>query len=174
MAITDFVKGVAVGDVNQDHLPDLYISVMGGNNMLFLNRDHGSHFEEITEKAQVAEPFFSFPCWFWDYDQDGWEDLLVLSYDLDKQDRVGAETMAEYMNYPFFSETPRLYRNLGNETFEEVSKKAEIRKTMFSMGSNFGDIDNDGRPDFYVGTGVPDLRAIVPQQDVQKQPEWHF
>ena len=163
-----FVKGVRWGDINNDQLPDLYISELGGKNKLFVNRGGTSardwRFEEIAEKAMVSEPKFSFPAWFFDYDNDGFEDLLVASYDMNRLQNVAYETGAEYLGKPPTAALPKLYRNNGDETFSDQTKKANLEKVMFAMGSNFGDLDNDGFLDFYIGTGEPDLRSVVPNR----------
>jgi ASPIC/UnbV protein/VCBS repeat protein len=174
-----FVKGVTWGDVNNDGLPDLYVSVFGGPNRLYINRGGKSidtwHFEEVAAKAGVQRPYMSFATWFWDYDNDGWEDLLVLSYD----NRVPLHTAVarEYLglppiklaagmsNGPDSVEHTHLYRNKHDGTFEDVSESVGLAdKAIYAMGSNFGDIDNDGWLDFYVGTGNPDLRSVIPNR----------
>jgi hypothetical protein len=170
-----FVKGVAWGDVNNDGLPDLFASVMADSNRLFLNRGGTSldewRFEEATLAAGVAMPKMSFPTWFFDYDNDGWEDLLVLSYDnraplhtIVARQRLGLPAALYSRTGELVSlEHSHLYHNRGDGTFEDVSRAAGLAdKAIYAMGSNFGDIDNDGWLDFYVGTGNPDLRSIVP------------
>ena len=51
------------------------------------------------------------------------------------------------------SSRPRLYRNLGSDGFREVSREVGLDRAMAPMGANFGDIDNDGFLDIYLGTG---------------------
>ena len=163
-----FVKGVAWGDVNNDGYPDLYVSVIGGPNRLYINRGGtnpaGRHFEEAGGRAGVHEPFFSFPAWFWDYDNDGWEDLFVAGFDLRRIHEAAADVAREYLGLPVETEMPRLYRNNGDETFTDVTEAAGLNRVLFAMGSNYGDLDNDGFPDVYIGTGAPDLRAIIPNR----------
>ena len=178
-----FVKGVAWGDVNNDGLPDLYVSIIGAPNKLFLNRggrdvDHWK-FEDISAVSGTQMPNMSFPVWFWDYDNDGWQDLLVLSYD--NRVPLNAAVAREYLGLPpavpagapaFGEAMPsvehaRLYRNKGDGkgTFEDVTASVGLAdKAIYAMGSNFGDIDNDGWLDFYIGTGNPDLRSIIPNR----------
>jgi hypothetical protein len=176
--VEEFVKGVTWGDVNNDGLPDLYLSVLFGPNKLFLN--HGSgfmsspRFEEAAARAGVERPIASFPTWFWDYDNDGWEDLLVLSYDSRHGDDLHHAVAMEYLGMrPMVRagesyapiESSRLYRNKRDGTFEDVTASARLEnKAIFAMGSNFGDLDNDGILDFYVGTGNPDLRSVIPNR----------
>lgn len=161
-----FVKGASWGDVNNDGLPDLYVSIMGSPNRLYMNRGaqepRGWLFEEVA--AGVHEPFFSFPTWFFDYDNDGWEDLFVAPYDLRRINDAGADVAREYLGLPVETEMPRLFQNNRDGTFTDVTEAAGLDKVLFAMGSNFGDLDNDGYLDFYVGTGAPDLRAVIPNR----------
>lgn len=157
-----FVKGVIWGDINNDTWPDLYISVQGGENLLFKNNK--GQFENITKSAGVSQPIFSFPCWFWDVNNDGFEDLFVSGYDGKFLHEIGGDYARELRGMNFTSERPRLFINNGNETFTELSKKYHVNKTMYTMGSNFGDLDNDGYLDFYVGTGSPDFTSVVPNR----------
>ncbi|WP_198675301.1 FG-GAP-like repeat-containing protein [Pleomorphovibrio marinus] len=163
--VSDFVKGVSWGDINNDGYPDVYMSVLGGKNRLFINqipsKGHPS-FEEITEIAGVGNPFHSFPVWFWDYDQDGFLDIFVSGYGT--EETVPYSVAASFLGLPTGASLPKLYRNNGDLTFTDISREAGLQVPLFSMGSNFGDINNDGYPDFYVGTGVPELHSLIPSQ----------
>ncbi len=163
-----YVKGSAWGDVNNDGRPDLYVSVLGGPNRLFVNQGPDENgpptFEERAEEAGVQAPLFSFPVWFWDYNNDGHQDLFVSGFDMRYFNRVAHAVAAEYMGAETEAETPRVYRNEGDGTFTEVSGELNLDKTLFAMGSNYGDLDNDGYQDFYVGTGAPDFASIVPNR----------
>ena len=158
-----FYKGCAWGDVNNDRLPDLYLSNMSGDNILVINRGAGK-FQNIALQAGVVWPEFSFPVWFFDYDNDGWEDIIVSGYTLDPKQDAAGDLLREYMEQLPDDDWFRLYKNNGDETFADVTKKAGLHKTTFAMGCNFGDLDNDGWTDFYLGTGKPDLRALVPNR----------
>jgi hypothetical protein len=57
-----------------------------------------------------------------------------------------------------------LYKNNHNGTFTDVSEQTGLNKVVFSMGANFGDIDNDGFPDLYFGTGNPDFGSLIPNK----------
>ena len=174
------VKGAAWGDYDNDGRPDLYLSIIAGMNRLFRNDgpDPASRagqavqgtwrFTDVTGTAGVRYPLTSFATWFWDYDNDGWEDLLVLPYSVEtffSASRSSTrEVAADYLGLPTTSERPRLYRNKGNGTFEDVTADVGLDRPLFAMGSGFGDVDNDGWLDFYVGTGAPDLRALMPNR----------
>ena len=114
----------------------------------------------MTASAGVAEPKYSFPTWFFDYDNDGWEDIFVGGY---RGINVG-DMAADYLGKPHEGERPRLYRNKGDGTFTDVTKQAGLYRMLLAMGSNFGDLDNDGWLDFYLGTGEPDLAALMPNR----------
>lgn len=160
--INAFIKGVTWGDINNDGWPELYVSVVEGKNRLYRNEQ--GHFVEITDKANVGEPFFSFPCWFWDVNNDGYQDLFVSGYDLRYLEEAGGEFARELTGQELLGATPRLYINNGDETFTDNTEAYGLAKSMFSMGANFGDLDNDGFLDFYVGTGAPDFTTIVPNR----------
>jgi len=159
-----FVKGVACADYDHDGRPDLYLSVFGGPNQLFHNDgpDASGHwrFSEVAARAGVTEPKFSFPTWFFDYDNDGWEDLFVSGYDIKD---VG-DIAADYLDLPNKGTKPKLYHNNHDGTFTDVTEAAHLNHVLLTMGSNFGDLDNDGWLDFYLGTGDPSLTAIVPNR----------
>ncbi len=160
-----FVKGVTWGDFDNDGFPDLYLSRFGQKNVLFHNdgRDgSGWRFTDVTNKAGVAEPILSFPTWFWDYDNDGWQDILVASFSSYSEDSLG--TIVEDYLGQSDGETSRLYRNRGDGTFEDVTRKARMDAVLMAMGANFGDIDNDGFLDAYFGTGQPRISTLVPNR----------
>ncbi len=58
----------------------------------------------------------------------------------------------------------RLYRNSGGKRFENVTREAGLDMVFATMGSNFGDFDNDGFLDIYLGTGDPNLATLVPNR----------
>lgn len=177
LEVTAFVKGATWGDYDNDGDPDLYVSVYGGDNLLFRNDgDNGQHtFENVAPDAGVEAPRFSFPTWFWDFNNDGWQDIFVAGFAgrlgtsaTQTEDRASRTTALRdivrlYLNEPIeFSETPRLYRNNKDGTFTEVSTETHLNRAIFVMGANFGDIDNDGFPDVYLGTGEPSYEALLP------------
>src|SRR5207247_2322898 len=111
------------------------------------------HFTNVAQAAGVTEPMFSFPAWFFDYDNDGWPDLFVAGYSL----QTVGDITAEYLGLPYKSERARLFHNNHDGTFSDVTKEAHLDKILHGMGSNFGDLDNDGWLDFHIGTGDPEL-----------------
>ncbi|MEQ9403097.1 MAG: CRTAC1 family protein [Cyclobacteriaceae bacterium] len=164
--VNNFVKGVSFGDVNNDDYPDLYVSVMGGNNMLLLNIENADgtrSFKDISLTAGVIGPFVSFPVWFFDYNNDGWEDIFVMGYT--SSDRsLANEVATEILEGQSGAALPVLYRNNGDLTFKDVTAETRLEKVMYGMGSNFGDLDNDGFLDILIGTGDPELKNIIPNR----------
>jgi hypothetical protein len=68
------------------------------------------------------------------------------------------------INEPHHGETDRLYQGDGKGGFRDVTKEKGLERVTLPMGSNFGDADNDGYPDFYLGTGYPDYEGIMPNR----------
>ena len=156
------VKGAVFGDIDNDGWQDLYVSIFGRPNRLYRNNGaaSGPRFTDVTARAGVAEPLMSFTCWFFDYNNDGWPDLFVAGYSATLPNVVTEVTTGEQAP----GERPRLYRNNQDGTFTDVSHEAHLDKLLLTMGANFGDLDNDGWLDFYLGTGSPSLSMLVPNR----------
>ena len=166
-AITAFVKGVTSGDYNNDGLTDIFISTMNGNKILLKNesvKNGAVKFEDVSSQAGLSNNLTrTFPTWFWDYDNDGWLDILVCGYEFTQS--LSYYAGAEAIQLPVGNAGKViLFRNKHDGTFEDVSAKVGLNKVAFAMGSNFGDIDNDGYLDFYLGTGNPQLKSVVPNK----------
>ena len=153
-----FVKGVVWGDIDNDRDPDLYVSILGDHNRLY--RNDGGRFVDIASEAGTTEPKNSFPVWFWDYDNDGHLDLWAPSY-RGSRDGVTLVAAAVFgMDVPW--DKPVLYRGNGQGSFRNVTREVGLERLVLPMGSNFGDLDNDGWLDMYLGTGYPDYEALMP------------
>jgi len=153
---TMFTKGVAAGDYDNDGYPDLYVSNLGADNILYHN-NHDNTFTEVTQVAGVPGPGRGFATWFFDYDNDGLPDIFATSYFLSLD-----ETARTYLNLPHNATTLKLYKNLGNGKFHDVTSEVGLDKVYMPMGSNFGDIDNDGFLDIFLGTGNPSYATLKP------------
>jgi hypothetical protein len=168
ISIQRLIRGAVAGDYDNDGWMDLYISCLGEPNLLYRNLQRpgaggrGWQFEERAAAAGVSEPLMSFPCWFWDYDNDGWLDIFVSGQSLDFSVANLEELARDMIGESSRVEKPRLYRNLGDGTFRDVSREAGLDRVIYAMGANFGDLDNDGYLDFYAGTGDPSFTTLVP------------
>jgi tetratricopeptide (TPR) repeat protein len=151
-----FAKGVAAGDYDNDGLVDFYVSNYDGSNLLYRNNGNNT-FTERAAAAGVPGAGRGFATWFFDYDNDGWLDLFVTSYFMSVDD-----TARTYLGLPHNAPTMKLYRNRGNGTFEDVTKAVGLDKVFMPMGANFGDLDNDGFLDMYLGMGTPSYAALAP------------
>lgn len=105
--------GLAVGDVNNDGYPDLYLTCVGPDR-LFLN-DHGRAFVDVTERAGIDNPRWGTSVAFLDYDRDGWLDVFVTNYvDYDPAHPcLTANGSQDFCNPAVFPRTAsKLYRNV--------------------------------------------------------------
>jgi hypothetical protein len=153
---TAFTKGATWGDYDNDGHADLYVSNYGSENFLYHNNGNGT-FAEVAQKLNVDKPIMSFPTWWFDYDNDGWLDLFVASFVPSV-----TEVARGYLGLPPQAETMKLYRNNQRGGFEDVTAKVNLNRVVPTMGANFGDVDNDGFVDFYLGTGAPSYTALMP------------
>jgi FG-GAP-like repeat/ASPIC and UnbV len=149
-------KAVAWGDYDGDGYPDLYVSNIGPNRLYHNNRD--GTFTDVAAEAGVIGPGIrNFPAWFFDYDNDGRLDIFNGTYSATVADVVGV-----YFGRPGTDAHPRLYHNEGNGKFRDVSAEVGLTAPSLPMGSNFGDLDNDGWLDIYLGTGLPSFESLMP------------
>lgn len=153
--------GIAVADFDNDGWQDIYITGYGGN---VLYRNLGNcKFEDVTEKAGLKVGGFSTGAAWGDFDRDGYVDLFVPRYvyvDANKLPQFGSdEKTCKFRGIPVQcgpwglpGESDFLFRNRGNGTFEDVSKKAGVDDPQhyFGMQGVWADYDNDGWPDLYV------------------------
>jgi len=153
--------GVAVADFDNDGWQDIYVTGYGGN---LLYRNLGNcKFEDVTEKAGLRVGGFSTGAAWGDYDLDGYVDLFVPRYvyiDINKLPEFGSnDKTCRFRGIPVQcgpwglpGESDFLFRNRGDGTFEDVSKRAGVDDPnhYFGMQGVWADYDNDGWPDLYV------------------------
>jgi hypothetical protein len=126
--------GLAILDVNNDQLPDVYFIGANGKNGLYLNKGN-LKFEDITASAGVeSAEGFETAATAVDVNADGFVDLYIC--------RGGPEIIEERRN--------KLYINNGNLTFTERSAEYGLDDKSASTGANFFDYDNDGDLDCYI------------------------
>lgn len=153
---TGFIKAVVAGDYDNDGYPDLYVSNFRGQHFLYHN-NRDKTFTEVGQQAGLGTQGPTFGAWFFDYDNDGFPDLFVGGYYSSLGDIVSG-----YLGTPQRGETLRLYRNLGNGKFTDVTVETGLDHVFLPMGINFGDVDNDGFLDFYLGVGSPSFAMATP------------
>jgi len=163
----DFVKGVTSADYDNDGRPDIFISTLNGKKYLLKNTTKSGDavsFEDVSTKSGINKNTEgTFTTWFYDYNNDGWPDIMVADYQLNRS--LGYYAAAEALGKPIPNAgNVFLYRNNHDGTFTDVTKEVGLDKVVYSMGANFGDIDNDGYPDMYFGTGNPDFRSLIPNK----------
>src|SRR6266404_762043 len=146
--------GVAVGDINNDGWPDLYVTNLGSNRM-YLNKGNGT-FVDVTKKTGTDDPRWSTSAAFFDYDRDGWLDLMVVNYadfTVANSPTCYAATTAKDYCTPRVFRAPgnRLFHNKGDGTFEDVTASAGLDKESgHGLGVVTADFDSDGWLDIYV------------------------
>ena len=155
---TLFCKGCNWIDYDNDDYPDLFVNNLTTDAQLYHNERNGT-FTEITLATGIRGPRHGFSCWAWDFDNDGWLDIFATSYD-----RSVADVVKGMLGQPHSRFSNRLYRNHGDGSFDDVTAEAGLDLVLATMGSNFGDFDNDGFLDMYLGTGDPTLATLVPNR----------
>jgi hypothetical protein len=164
--ISLFVKGVTAADYDNDGWQDLFLSTLNDTKILLKNmgiKKGKLQFEDVTQKAGLGEVMrFTFPTWFWDFDNDGWQDIFICGYQFDRS--LSHAVATDVMGIPNLASKMYLFRNNHNGTFTDVSVEAGVNHSVFAMGANFGDIDNDGYPDMYLGTGNPEYQSLIPNK----------
>jgi enediyne biosynthesis protein E4 len=161
--------GVAVGDINNDGWPDLYITNLGSNRM-YLNKGDGT-FVDVTKKSGTDDTRWSTSAAFFDYDRDGWLDLMVVNYadfSVANSPNCYAVTTAKDYCTPRVFRAPgnRLFHNKGDGTFEDVTVSAGVGKEFgHGLGVVTADFDGDGWPDIYVANDGDANQLWINQKD---------
>src|SRR5664279_514245 len=149
-------QGVAVGDFDNDGFPDMYVTGYGSA-ILYHNNGNGT-FTDGTAKAGVADQgeLSTSAGWF-DYDKDGWLDLVVTNY-LEwtpKNNTWCGERKPGYRSYcapgNYKGQKTALYHNNHDGTFTDVSVKSGVGlPESKGMGLVLADFNGDGWPDIAI------------------------
>lgn len=146
--------GVAIADYDNDGDEDVYITSLG-EDQLFRNKGNGS-FEDQTKAAGLGNPDFGTSATWFDYDKDGSLDLYVCNYVKWSQDKdlfctLDGVNKSYCTPESYTGASGLLYRNKGNGTFEDVTKKAGLfDPASKALGIVAVDYDQDGWSDLFV------------------------
>src|SRR5579864_7263225 len=147
------------GDINGDGWPDLYVVNDFGRNSLYRNNRDGT-FTAISCEAQVNEAGAGMSACWWDFDNDGKQDIYAAGMWVAPGMRVfedshfhGAEPDSIRDLYRRHMAGNSLYKNDGNGVFRNVATKVGVEMGRWSWSTDSWDFDNDGFPDLYVANG---------------------
>ena len=159
-------SGVALGDrvgasasfadIDNDGDPDLFVTSIRGGNVLFENDGTGK-FRDITKESGLVYVGHSSAATFFDYNRDGLLDLFLTNVGNFTTEDVGRgdyyrghkAAFARHL-FPSQSEQSILYKNLGDNRFEDVSEETDLLDKSWSGDAHPTDLNEDGWPDLYV------------------------
>jgi enediyne biosynthesis protein E4 len=156
-----WAMGVAVGDYDNDGLPDLLVTCFGGV-VLYRNNGNGTFSNRTTAAGLAGDHLWATGAAFGDYDGDGWADLFVAHYvdvQLDHLAAFGSSATCRYIGIDvqcgprgLKGSSDSLYHNNHDGTFTEVSAKAGVNdaEQRFGLGVLWSDFNNDGKLDLFV------------------------
>jgi hypothetical protein len=154
LAVELYGQGAAAADYDNDGKADLYLTALGGNK-LFRNLGSGK-FADVTTKAGVGAGGFSSSALWFDYDKDGKLDLYVTRYvewtpAKDLFCTLDGRTKSYCTPESYRGQSPILYRNKGDGTFEDVTSKAGLHNPRAkALGVAMLDENGDGWYDLFV------------------------
>ncbi len=152
--VETYGMGVAVGDYDNDGRDDVYITSLDGDRLF--HNDGGGKFHDVTRSSGIQNTDFGTSAAWLDYDRDGKLDLFVANYvqwspKNDLWCSLDGATKSYCTPESYKGTSSKLFRNLGNGRFEDVSEKAGIADpTAKSLGVTILDYNNDGWPDIFV------------------------
>ena len=153
--------GIAVGDYLNNGLIDLFNTTFSDDYDPLYRNDGDANFTDISYQLGVAEPTVPFLGWgdaFFDYDNDGWKDLIIANghvYPIVDKEPWGTS----------FAERPLLFHNIGGKKFDLMPavEGTGLAQTYVGRGLAVGDLFNDGKLDVVINVmdGVPALLRNV-------------
>lgn len=157
--------GIALGDYDRDGRVDILINGLDpAPNRLYRNLG-GWKFREVAREAGIVQPVHNgFVCFFFDYNNDGYPDVLTTS--LAAWESVVAALRLDYAvpKTRVHPDSSRLFRNNRNGTFTDVTYEAGLHCPVGVMGAGVADLDNDGYLDLYLGVGDPQMSRLEPNR----------
>ncbi len=157
VAVSDRISvSASFADLDNRGYPDLYVVTVRGGNVLFRNDGQG-HFTDVSKESRLDHVGHSSAAVFFDYDNDGLLDLFLVNvgrYTTDARGcggyYIGREDAFFGHLYPERTEYSRLFRNLGQHRFADVSKETGLLDGSWSGDASFADLNGDRYPDLYV------------------------
>ncbi|HSU69682.1 MAG TPA: FG-GAP-like repeat-containing protein [Tepidisphaeraceae bacterium] len=158
--------GIALGDYDKDGRIDILINGRDSAPDRLYHNEGGLKFTDVARKAGIVQPPHNgFVCFFFDYDNDGWPDILTTS--LAPWESVVDGLKKGYAPANARSVHPdgsRLFRNNHDGKFTDVTYESKLYYPTGTMGGGVADLDNDGHVDVYIGTGDPQMSRLEPNR----------
>lgn len=172
--IFGYGQGVAVGDVNNDGWPDLFVTAYTSV-WMFLNNGNNT-FSDITQEAGINNPVWGTSAAFTDYDRDGWLDLVVVNYVQYNSTKscAGHGGQLDFCGPSGFDGiATRLFHNCGQAAasaagrrFEDVTVEAGLAAvTGPGLGAVCADFDGDHWPDIFIANDGEPNHLWINQKD---------
>jgi hypothetical protein len=167
--VTLYGLGVAAADYDNDGKTDIYITALG-RDRLFRNLG-GFRFADVTDQAGVSHPGFTTSAAWLDYDRDGRLDLFVANYvewslEKDLFCSLDGKTKSYCTPESYKGQSPALYRNRGNGTFEDVTRRAGLYDPASkALGIALLDHNGDGWMDLFVANDTQPNRLYENKQN---------
>jgi hypothetical protein len=173
--VCGYGMGVAIGDVNNDGWPDIFLTEYG-RVRLFLNNGDGKSFTEITAESGMDNVSWATSASFVDYDRDGWLDIVFVNYvDYDPSRLCpGKGGKPDYCHPSVYAGTiPRLFRNMGRQAgaphgvrFEDVTLKSGLSQIPGpGLGVICADFNGDHWPDILIANDSQPNRLWINQRN---------